>query len=48
MAAVPSNYGQDTKDTFVVGPTGRIFSKDIGPEPISDAAPIDGSWREVK
>ncbi len=48
FAAVPAEYGGDTKDTFVVGPTGRVFSKDIGPEPIWDAAQVDASWREVE
>ena len=48
VAAVPAHYDRDTRDTLVVGPTGRIFKKDIGPEPISDVAMVDGSWNEVK
>ncbi len=48
FAAVPAAYGRDTKYTYVTGPTGRIFRKDVGAEPISDAATVDGAWKEVR
>ncbi|MDY6850701.1 MAG: DUF2950 family protein [Thermodesulfobacteriota bacterium] len=48
LAATPAEYGLSGRDTYVVGPTAKVFRKDIGAEPISDAAQIDGSWSQVK
>lgn len=48
LAATPADYGLSGRDTYVVGPTAKVFRKDIGAEPVSDAAQIDGSWSQVK
>ncbi len=48
LAAIPSHYGQSGQDTYVIGPTGKVFSKDVGAEQVSDASQIDSSWKKIQ
>ncbi len=48
LVAIPSNYGQSGQDTYVIGPTAKVFRKDVGAEQVSDASQIDGSWKQIQ
>jgi hypothetical protein len=53
LVAVPSNYGVTGVKSFIVGPAGVVFEKDLGPETLAQFKAMksynpDPSWTPVK
>ena len=52
LAAAPAEYGVTGVKTFIVGPDGRVFEKDLGPETLKlfremDRYNPDPTWKET-
>ena len=48
FVAIPAEYGQTGRFTYLIGPKNTVFRKDLGGKTIEEAPASVGSWEEVR